>query len=965
MQVSGTLLREDEKYITNPNLANNTLIHLIFVQFEGAYKMIHDLEEMNFKATANMYNAIMAGYFREKNISGGLRVFKHMKDVNVKPDSQTFFYLIGNCETEEDIIKYCEEMQQARVQATKQIFMALINSYATCGKLEKAKQVLLDPDIPNKSLNEIKSVLVSTLASHGQLSEALLVYEEIKKAGYNLEPKAVISLIQLKDKFENDEIVMESLFDAVFSLIAASESTHLQIGLDLLWAIKDELGLMPSRQCLDFLLSACANAGDLNNARLIWREYEVSGFPYNVLSYLRMYQALLAAGDDRSAHFMLKKIPQDDAEVCSVIIACQKTYNGFNSVGGKKKQGKIKKKEKSHPLAIQVLGSSLFDRNISQWKSALVRFKENKSDNIIDILRLAFDELDNLEKEIFLDIACFLNNEKEEWVMEILDFRGLHPEYGLQILAEKSLITIEDGDIRMHGLLIDLGRCIIREKSPNKPIKWSRLWDYQDLCKVMSDNMESVINHEAIAVEDFLMEFDETTIRADAISKMSKLKFLKLVFLNFCGNLDHLSNELGYLKWFGYPFKHLPSSFQPNNLIHLSLRKSNMKQVWKDKKPLPNLRHLDLAHSKNLIQIPDLGEAPNLRLLDLNGCKKLRQLHPSVGLLTKLTLLNLEKCKSLIKTPHFRENQILETLNLRGCRQLEEINPSIGLLQKLTFLDLERYQYPEYLNRDLYEIREHLKFEVYKYKEAGLNIYGCPELVELECCTSMAFSWTRQILEAHYQYKRPCLSYNDVFPLRIGSVIGGSDIPSWFSNECVGISSLITIDKSPLMQKGNNCIGLACCLVFGPPSGIMAHPEIESNHHFRAEIPLFLGEDQVTKDHLWLFYYALPQSLLTCRDPHWKLEIEITNIESWTFEVKKYGYRWLYDKHLEVSNLIMMPSPNSDLYTFIVPRTDLSVGVSLQAPPTSFRIIRTITRRPRPKTRPVTTKTIKSIELEK
>lgn len=70
-------------------------------------------------------------------------------------------------------------------------------------------------------------------------------------------------------------------------MIASSESSHLQIGLDLLWAIKDELGLMASRQCLDFLLSACANAGDLNNARLIWREYEVAGFPYNVLSYLR------------------------------------------------------------------------------------------------------------------------------------------------------------------------------------------------------------------------------------------------------------------------------------------------------------------------------------------------------------------------------------------------------------------------------------------------------------------------------------------------------------------------------------------------------------------------------------------------------------------------------------------------------------------------------------------------------
>ena len=56
-------------------------------------------------------------------------------------------------------------------------------------------QVVLDSNIPNKSLNEIKSVLVSALASHGQLSEALLVYEEIKKAGHNLRPKAVITLI--------------------------------------------------------------------------------------------------------------------------------------------------------------------------------------------------------------------------------------------------------------------------------------------------------------------------------------------------------------------------------------------------------------------------------------------------------------------------------------------------------------------------------------------------------------------------------------------------------------------------------------------------------------------------------------------------------------------------------------------------------------------------------------------------
>lgn len=38
-------------------------------------------------------------------------------------------------------------------------------------------------------------MLVSALASHGQMSDALDIYEEIKEAGFNLEPKAAISLI--------------------------------------------------------------------------------------------------------------------------------------------------------------------------------------------------------------------------------------------------------------------------------------------------------------------------------------------------------------------------------------------------------------------------------------------------------------------------------------------------------------------------------------------------------------------------------------------------------------------------------------------------------------------------------------------------------------------------------------------------------------------------------------------------
>ncbi|KAL2327967.1 hypothetical protein Fmac_021394 [Flemingia macrophylla] len=340
-----------------------------------------------------------------------------------------------------------------------------------------------------------------------------------------------------------------------------------------------------------------------------------------------------------------------------------------------------------HPLAIQVLGASLCNRNISQWKSALVRLKESKSDDIMNVLQISFDQLNDLDKEIFLDIACFFCWMREEPVMEILKFRGFEPDIGLQNLIDKSLITIEDGIIWMHRLLMDLGKCIVRKESPKKPRKWSRLWNFQDLDKVMSSKMGSE-NLEAIYIGDGMYKIE--TLRVDALAKVSKLKILilKSYKANFYGSLDHLCNELGYLTWVNYHLESLPPSFQPDNLVELCLCSSNIKRLWKGKKSLPNLRRLDLSRSKNLTKVPDLGEAQNICELNFFGCEKLSELHPSISLLRKLTYLNLRFCISLIKLPPFIDNPNLETLNLEGCKQLKEINPSIGLLQKLTFLSL-------------------------------------------------------------------------------------------------------------------------------------------------------------------------------------------------------------------------------------------------------------------------------------
>ncbi|KAL3636805.1 hypothetical protein CASFOL_019104 [Castilleja foliolosa] len=380
-------------YNVKPNdetIRKMILLYVKMKDFEGAYGLINDLPKMDVEPTAGMYNTIMAGYFREKKIQNVINVLKQMEDADVKPNALTYSYLIYNCHCEKDILKFFEHMNNSKVQPTKHVFMALINAYASCGQLENAKQVILDKRILVKDLNEVKNVLIEALAEKGQLSDAIKMYEESKGAEGHLSPKSIRCLIehfqsegelvrslqlleelndspywddacftvishcirhenlrcavdllkQLKDKYMSSEIALDVLFDEAFCLFAEKAPTDMQFGLDLLRAIKEELGVRPSRKSLDFLLAACVNAKDSKASFVVWKEYGTAGLPYNVLSFVRMYQALLASGDNKSASKILSNIRGDDPHVLCVIKACKKTYIKSGPAGKKKKNKK-------------------------------------------------------------------------------------------------------------------------------------------------------------------------------------------------------------------------------------------------------------------------------------------------------------------------------------------------------------------------------------------------------------------------------------------------------------------------------------------------------------------------------------------------------------------------------------------------------------------------------------------------
>ena len=134
------------------------------------------------------------------------------------------------------------------------------------------------------------------------------------------------------------------------------------------------------------------------------------------------------------------------------------------------------------------MGSFLFSRSINQWKSTLLRIKEFPEREILQALRISYDGLHETEKKIFLYIAFFFNHEEKISVVEKLDYFGLYPDVGLEVLVDKSLIKIKYFRVWMHDLLQDMARKIIHEEFPEEPGKRSILWSFEDINSVLTNN---------------------------------------------------------------------------------------------------------------------------------------------------------------------------------------------------------------------------------------------------------------------------------------------------------------------------------------------------------------------------------------------------------------------------------------------------------------------------------------------
>ncbi|KAI5428594.1 hypothetical protein KIW84_033552 [Lathyrus oleraceus] len=340
------------------------------------------------------------------------------------------------------------------------------------------------------------------------------------------------------------------------------------------------------------------------------------------------------------------------------------------------------------PLALEVLGSYLYGRNVDLWHSAVKNIRSAPPREIQDKLKISYESLGTMERAIFLDIACFFKGMKRDKVIDILENCGYSPQIIIQDLIDRSLITLDwvNNKLGMHDLLQEMGRNIVFQESPDEPGRRSRLWFKEDIDHVLTKNKGT---KKISSVVLNLLQPYEARWSTEAFSKASQLKLLILNEVQLPLGLSFLPCSLKVLRWRGCPLKTLAQTNQLDEVVDVKLSHSKIEQLWQGINFMENLKYLNMKFSNNLKRLPDFSGVPNLEKLILKGCASLTEVHPSLVHHQKVVLVNLEDCKCLETLPEKLEMSSLKELILSGCCKFKFL-PEFGeSMENLSMLALQ------------------------------------------------------------------------------------------------------------------------------------------------------------------------------------------------------------------------------------------------------------------------------------
>ena len=130
-------------------------------------------------------------------------------------------------------------------------------------------------------------------------------------------------------------------------------------------------------------------------------------------------------------------------------------------------------------MVLTILGSNLSDKSIDEWRGTLETLKVIPNKEIQEKLVVSFNSLRDTQKELFLDLACFIVGMEKKYAFKILRDSYSSLESDLGVLVRQCLVEIDcSNQLTMHDMIRDMGREVARKER-------SRLWNHEDVLDVL------------------------------------------------------------------------------------------------------------------------------------------------------------------------------------------------------------------------------------------------------------------------------------------------------------------------------------------------------------------------------------------------------------------------------------------------------------------------------------------------
>ncbi|KAL4561638.1 hypothetical protein LXL04_033808 [Taraxacum kok-saghyz] len=344
-----------------------------------------------------------------------------------------------------------------------------------------------------------------------------------------------------------------------------------------------------------------------------------------------------------------------------------------------------------HPLALEVLGKSLHNRDVAYWEGFMEGLKKETSSPINNVLRMSFDSLPfNNDKELFKHIACFFVGIDRDVTETILNACDINTVTGITNLIDRCLLSIGwNNELKMHQLIQEMGRFEVCQESLNKPWKRSRLWCHKESFRVLKQKKgkENIVG---LALDMRMLEKEKLgasfELKTDALINMDCLMLLQLNYVQMNGSYANLSKELRGLCMHGFHLKAIPSDLPMENLVALDLSYSNIESFvnyYSDPQRPQKRQKLDEVSLNNKRFLR------SLKILILNFCEKLHSLG-DFGQLPALETLIVRNCIGLVKVCESIDKcGELVLIDLSYCSKLKILPRNIGMLKKVKTMLLD------------------------------------------------------------------------------------------------------------------------------------------------------------------------------------------------------------------------------------------------------------------------------------